>query len=218
MLEHLLYLLRIKKVFVRERAPIEIRALGIILVYLGLSYRKAAQVISVFHSVSHEAVGEWYKKSAKIFTMTVERKNRWAIAIDETKVKIGDKWHYIWVAIDIDTWEILGVYISRGRAYLDSLIFLKKVLKLCANKPYVYVDGGPWYPPALNRLGLLWEHKTFGERNAIEQFFSILKRRIKYFYKKWGKGTSLFSVLLWNMAFVSLFNIDFQLRKRWCLS
>ena len=78
--------------------------------------------------------GEWYKKSAKIFTMAVERKNRRAIAIDETKVKIGDKWHYIWVAIDIDTWEILGVYISRGRAYLDSLIFLKQVLKFCANK------------------------------------------------------------------------------------
>jgi len=133
-LEHLLRLLRIKKVFERERVPIEMRALGIILVYLGLFYRKAAQVISVFHSVSHEAVGEWYKKSAKIFTMAVERKNRRAIAIDETKVKIGDKWHYIWVAIDIDTWGILGVYISRGRAYLDSLIFLKQVLKFCANK------------------------------------------------------------------------------------
>ena len=218
MLEHLLYLLRIKKVFERERVPIEIRALGIILVYLGLSYRKAAQVISIFHRVSHEAVGEWYKKSAEIFTMTVERKSRRAIAIDETKVKIGDKWHYIWVAIDIDTWEIPGVYISRGRAYLDSLIFLKQVLKLCTNKPYVYVDGGPWYPPALKRLGLQWEHKTFDERNAIEQFFSILKRRIKTFYRKWSNGTSLFSVLLWNKAFVALFNIDFQLRKRRCLS
>ena len=95
MLEHLLYLLRIKKVFERERVSLEIRALGIILVYLGLSYRKAAQVISIFHKVSHEATGEWYKKSAQIFTMTVERKKRRAIAIDETKVKIGDRWHYI---------------------------------------------------------------------------------------------------------------------------
>ena len=55
-------------------------------------------------------------------------------------------WHYIWVAIDIDTWEILGVYVSRGRAYIDAKIFLKHVLKYCSNKPYVYVDARPWYP------------------------------------------------------------------------
>ncbi len=65
MLEHVLYLLRIKKFFERDRVPLEIRVLGIILAYLGLSYRKAAQVISTFHNASYESVRKWYKKVLK---------------------------------------------------------------------------------------------------------------------------------------------------------
>ena len=49
-------MLRGKKVFERERCSLELRALGIILVYLGLSYRKAAQVVSIFEKVSYEAI------------------------------------------------------------------------------------------------------------------------------------------------------------------
>jgi transposase-like protein len=30
------------------------------------------------------------------------------------------------------------------------------------------VDGGPWYKTALQRLGVEWEHITFGLRNPIE--------------------------------------------------
>ena len=44
MLGYVLYILRVKKVFERERVPLELRALGIILICLGLSYGKAAQV------------------------------------------------------------------------------------------------------------------------------------------------------------------------------
>ena len=191
----------------------EIRALGILLVYLGLSYRKASQIISLFYPVSHEAIRKWYYKAAKIFDLTVERKYRPEIAIDETKIRIGDKWYYLWVAIDINTWEILGVYLSPGRSILDTRIFLKKILRYCENKPKFYVDGGPWYPGAFNKLGLEWEHVTFGKRNPIEQWFSILKRRINTFYRKWNKKTSLRNVSTWNLTFIALFNIDFKSRK-----
>lgn len=213
MLEHIIYLLMTKKAFVRARVPMEVRALGILLVYLGLSYRKTQLVLSMLYNVSYEAIRKWYHKASGIFDLTIEKKHRTAIAIDETMVKIGDEWYYLWAAIDIETWEILGVYLSRGRSHLDTLMFLKKVLKYCENKPYVYVDGGPWYPWALDRLGLEWEHKTFGKRNPIEEWFSILKRRIKVFYKKWGKRTAIKTVETWCLAFVAMYNLILQIRR-----
>jgi transposase-like protein len=36
------------------------------------------------------------------------------IAVDETKIRIHGKWHILWAAVDIDTWEILGVWITQG--------------------------------------------------------------------------------------------------------
>ncbi|NPA75158.1 MAG: IS6 family transposase [Euryarchaeota archaeon] len=77
------------------------------------------------------------------------------------------KWYYLWAAIDIHTREILAVHLTSSRSSLDTLIFLKKVLKSCTNKPKVYVVGSPSYPWALQRLSMLGEHMTFGKRNAI---------------------------------------------------
>jgi len=41
-------------------------------------------------------------------------------------------------------------------------------LKACEKKP-VIVNGSPWYPWALKRLGIEYFHETFGERNRIER-------------------------------------------------
>src|SRR2546422_6309267 len=50
------------------------------------------------------------------------------------------------------------------------------------HKPVVLVDGGPWYPWPLDRMGIRWLHIIFGERNAIERFFRTMKERTKRFY------------------------------------
>ncbi len=138
------------------------------------------------------------------------REERSEIAIDETKIKLRKKWHYLWAAIDIHTREILAVHLTSSRSSLDALLFLKKVLKFCAkscaNKPKVYVDGGPWYPWTFQRLGLPWQHITFGKRNAIEQWFSILKHRIKRFYRRWPHNSSIHSALSYVYAFASIYN------------
>jgi len=41
---------------------------------------------------------------------------------------------------------------------------------------------GFWYKWALKRLGLKYEHETFGRRNAVEMFFFRLKERTKRFW------------------------------------
>jgi len=99
-----------------------------------------------------------------------EKKHRRAIAIDETKVKLENQWVYVWNAIDVDDRSILVVHVSTTRTSLDAIYFLRKVLEYCENKPLILVDRGPWYRWALQRLGLNYEHQTFGERNAIEQW------------------------------------------------
>jgi len=96
------------------------------------------------------------------------------IAVDETKVKLGNQWIYIWSAIDVDDRSILAIHVSTTRASLDAIYFLRKVLEYCNGKPLILVDGGPWYKWALQRLGLGYEYQTFGERNAIEQWYSLI--------------------------------------------
>ena len=63
------------------------------------------------------------------------REERSEIAIDETKIKLRKKWHYLWAAIDIHTREILAVHLTASRSALDALLFLKKALKFYTNKP-----------------------------------------------------------------------------------
>ncbi|MEM2179145.1 MAG: hypothetical protein QW272_10040 [Candidatus Methanomethylicaceae archaeon] len=73
------------------------------------------------------------------------------------------------IAIDINTKEIIAIYVSYQRSCIDAYIFLRMILKNCLNKPLILIDKGPWYLWALNRLGLNYIHITFGKRNSIER-------------------------------------------------
>jgi transposase-like protein len=127
--------------------------------------------LSSFEHISHEAIRKWYHKVDTIFT--VGKAYREIIAIDETKVKINGKLYILWAAIDIRSWEILGVCVTKGRASLEAYSFLKYVLRKCENRPKILIDGGPWYKPAFKRLNVDWKHVTFGLRNPKEQWFFL---------------------------------------------
>ena len=108
-------------------------------------------------------------------------RERKVVAMDETKLKINGRQVFVWAAMDTDTRELLAVYTSYYRSSINSLVFIKRVMQTCTNRPVVLVDGGPWYPWALGRYGLKWLHITFGERNAIERLFRTLKERTRRF-------------------------------------
>jgi hypothetical protein len=76
--------LEAKKIFERERKSMKTRALGVILYHFGISLRNTSLVVSSFEQASHEAVRDWYLRSAKIFQ--VQKIERNIIAIDETKI------------------------------------------------------------------------------------------------------------------------------------
>ena len=142
---------------------------------------------------------------------TNSTKYRRCIAIDETKIKIGNEWWYVWAAIDVDTWEILGIMVTKWRTSIDAIKFVNRILIYCNNKPLIKVDRAPWYRWALQRLGLSYEHETFGERNAIEGWFNILKARVKRFWKRFPFNASKESVEGWLTAFVAIYNLEVRI-------
>ena len=119
---------------------------------------------------SREALRQWHHKFAQLFTNS--RKYRCCIAIDETKIKIGDEWYYVWAAIDVDTWEILGVTVTKWRTSIDVIRFVNSFPIYCKNSPLIKIDRAPWYRWVLQRMGSQYEHETFGERNAIKEWFN----------------------------------------------
>ena len=186
------------RIFRRNKRPLRSKILACLLYLSGLSYRGMTYQTGMIDA-SHVSVFRWVHAMRGIVSR-VPRKDRKLIAIDETKLKINGRQVFVWAAIDADTKELLAVYASYYRSSINTLVFLKRVLETCSEMPVVLVDGGPWYPWALNRYGLKWLHITFGERNAIERFFRTLKERTRRFYN------NLPSDRLDNLqAFLSLF-------------
>ena len=205
MLDRLVKLFEERKIFRRKRKNWKIKTLAILIYFAGLSYRKTSKILRDFESFSYEAVRQWYHKCKDLFI--VKKKWRRAIAIDETKVKLENKQIYVWNAIDIDEGTILAVHVSTTRTSIDDYYFLKKILKFCENKPLIIVDKGPWYRFALERLGLEYKHQKFGERNAIEQWYGLLKARLKSFWKRFPYNSSLQSVKSWIVAWCAIYNL-----------
>ena len=117
----------------RGWVPHEVKAMAVLTYYFGQLYRKVVKLFQDFHKFSHQSLSEWYMRLSKVFPLTAEKKERRAIAVDETKICVKEEWPYFWIAIDIDTKEILAVHFSKNRSGLESLIFLKKVMKKCVS-------------------------------------------------------------------------------------
>jgi len=194
-----------KKIFKRNKKGIETKILGVLLYHRGLSYRDTGKILGVIEPSSYEAVHYWYKQFSELFVIGC--KERRAIALDETKVKLEGKQVYLWTAVDVDTKEVIAVYLSRIRCGLDTYSFLKKVLQFCDGKPLVIGDKATWYPWAIQRLGLQFKHETFGERNAVEQWYSPFKHRVKRFWKRFPFHSTNHSVLGWCLSYVVLSKI-----------
>ena len=209
MLQQLLELVRRKNIFRWNLKRVEIKLIAVVLYYAGISFRKTSKFLRDFERFSHESLRLWYHKIANLFANT--RKDRRCVAIDETKIKIGDEWWYIWAAIDVDTWEILGVMVTKWRTSIDVIQLVRRILMYCENKPVIKTDRGPWYRWTLQRLGLQHEYETFGERNAMEGWFNILKTRLKRFWKRFPFNASKERVESWIKAFVTLYNMEVRI-------
>ncbi len=157
--------LEAKNIFEQGRKSMKTRVLGVILYYFGISLRNTSLVISSFESASHEAVRDWYLRAAKIFQ--VRKAERKIIAIDGTKSKSNGKWRILWAAVDIENWDVLGVRVAQGWSSFEVYGFIRYVLNRCENKAKILVDGGPWYPPALDQMrGRMGTHHVWSSKSC----------------------------------------------------
>lgn len=170
---------RISSLFKFNNYPLDEKAYSIMLYIAGLSFRDISERYCITMA-SRESVRRWFHRFSRIFS--VEERFRYAVAVDETVVKLHGLRVYVWSAVDVDSGEILAIYASWGRSMLIALKFIRMVLDRCLNKPMIIVDGGPWYRWALDRLGLEYRYERFGLRNTVERFFRYLKERTRRFY------------------------------------
>jgi putative transposase len=129
---------REEEIFSREDTLTEQRVKSAFLYHAGLSYRRVER--------------KWYDRLAQLFEPESDYHS--TIAIDNTKLNLEETEVYVWLAVDVDTFEAIHIEVSPGRSDLDVLLFIKQVLKHCRGDPVVLVDRGPWYNWALDNLDL----------------------------------------------------------------
>lgn len=95
---------------------------------LGLSYRKMRQKLRFLYGMkaAASAIFKWVKAFQERMNIRIKAKQRTAVAVDESVVKICGYRCWIWDAIDVETKELVAYDTSAGRSWLDSC--MKKIL------------------------------------------------------------------------------------------
>jgi putative transposase len=164
----------------RNRTSSEYIGYGLYFYFSGLSLRKTSQRLSsCFIKRNHVSVWNWIQKykPKKIF----ERKKKIEeFIIDETLIKIGSELIWLWVAIGLESKEILGIRISKERNMLLAEQFISSLVKIHGQHP-VSTDGGTWYPQACRFLRLHHHIHSSYEKSIIERTIQYIKDRTECF-------------------------------------
>lgn len=200
-----------ENIFDRQRKQPRTRALGILLYHLGLSCRTVSRYLDHHEEyVCPATISSWYRRAGQLFDQQPVRHHR-ALAVDETSIHLENEHgeleeYFLWVAIDVDTSQVVHVAITDGRTPIDALAFLKRTLARCTNRPVFHVDRGPWYPWPLGLLDVEWHVTRGGVRNTVETWFGELKRRLDAFRRRFPCTASQASIGQWCRGFAFLWN------------
>ena len=137
----------------RSRTPSRYIGYGLYSVtLLGLSFRNAAKALSFLHIVkrSHVSIWKWIQRY-KPKKMSKKRTPIQEHIIDETVIKVGSEYTWLWVAIEQKDKEILAISISKERNMFVAEHFLSNIIHEYGKHP-VSTDGGTWYPQACRFL------------------------------------------------------------------
>ena len=108
-------MLYISFVISRNRTPSEYIGYSLYFYFSGLSLRRTAdRLSSCFIKRNHVSVWNWIQKY-KPQKLSSEKKKVSEYVIDETVIKVGPEYVWIWVAIEAENKEILGMSISKER-------------------------------------------------------------------------------------------------------
>jgi putative transposase len=98
--------------------------------------------------------------------------------INETLIKAGSEYIWLWVAIEWpESKRILGFSISKERNILIAERFVSKLVKIYGQHP-VPADRGIWYPQACRFLKLTHHiHSAYEKSIIVERTMQYIKDR-----------------------------------------
>jgi putative transposase len=163
----------------RNRTKPKDIAYGLYLYFLGLSYRTAAKALNRFVERSHVSIWKWVQHY-KPQRVSYYRSKFSDFIIDETQVKVGHHYFWIWIAIKSDGKTILGNYISSERNMLVAEQFIQSLIRKYG-KHNISTDGGTWYPQACKFLKLKHHIHSSNEKSLIERTIQYIKDRTECF-------------------------------------
>ena len=149
------------------------------LYFSDLSLRKTSQQISQFIKRNHVSIWKWIQryKPRKIFQ---KRRKVSEFIIDETLLKVGNQYAWLWIAIDSIDKVILDIHISFERTILIAETFIKDLVKKYRKHP-VSTDGSTWYPYASKFAKIKHHLHSFHDRSIIERTVQYFKDRTECF-------------------------------------
>ncbi len=186
------------------------------LYFLGLSTRGVAKAMFFLHKVkrSHVSIWKWIQKYHPQ-RMSSKRKKIEEYIVDETLLKVGSAFVWLWVAIEPKNKEILALNISKERNMLVAERFISGLVQIHGTHP-VSTDGGTWYPQACKFLNLDHHIHSAFEKSLIERTMQYIKDRTECFddyFPCRKKGCKLEHVRNWLQLFVDHHNSELKMLK-----
>ncbi len=124
----------------RNRTPSSYIGYGLYVYFSGLSLRRAAQILSsCFIKRNHVSIWNWIQKYEPK-RISLKRKKIDEFIIDETQIKIGSEYIWLWVVIEPENKEILRLSISKERNMFVAESFLSHIVKEYGQHPIT--NGG----------------------------------------------------------------------------
>ena len=164
---------------IRNRTPSEYIYHGLYFYFSGLSLRRTSERLSHFIKRNHVSIWNW---TQKYDPQKISSKKRKVLehVIDETVLKVGPEYVWLWVAIEVETKEILGISISKERNMFVAERFISSLIKHHDRHP-ISTDGGTWYPQACRFLKINHHLHFSYEKSIIERTMQYIKDRTESF-------------------------------------
>ena len=100
--------------------------------------------------------------------------------IDETLVKVGSEYIWLWIAIEPKNKQMLAASISKERNMFVADRFISGLVATYG-KHGISTDGGTWYPQACRFLRLKHNLHSSLEKSLIERTMQYVKDRTESF-------------------------------------
>ncbi|MBA3978936.1 MAG: IS6 family transposase [Nitrosopumilus sp.] len=198
----------------RNRTPSEYIGYGLYLYLSGLSLRRASEILACFIKRNHVSIWNWIQKY-KPQRILIKRKKIVEYVVDETLLKVGSEFVWLWVAIEPKNKEILALRISKERNMFVAERFISGLVQIHGKHP-VSTDGGTWYPQACRFLNLDHHIHSAFEKSLMERTMQHIKERtesIDDYFPCRLKNCKLKHVQNWLNLFVDHHNSELKMLK-----